>query len=119
MAIEDPVSERGFADPRNDWETKLRGLVGKRGFDPPEYYALRDDLKLTVYDPYIPEKEEEEQDPYNAIFIQPAPGGPPCEISKLLERLAPVTGRREKQYRYYVPKECEDAAKALAASRQW
>jgi len=118
-AIEDPVSERDFADARDKWEEALECVVSKQGFERPEHYALRDDLKLTVYNPYTPEKEEQEQDPYNAIFIQPTTGGSPREISKLLERLAPVTGVRERQYRYYVPKECRDAAMSLAASRKW
>jgi len=118
-AIEDPVSEKDIADARDKWEEALQGVVSKQGFDRPECYALRDDLKLTLYNPYSPEKEEQEQDPYNAIFIQPTTGGSPREISKLLERLAPVTGVRERQYRYYVPKECRDAAMSLAASRKW
>ena len=118
-AVEDPVSETAFADARADWEAELRRIVGEHQFDPPEYYALRDDLKLSVYDPYTPEKEEKEQDPYNAIFIQPASGGPPREISTVLKRLAPVTGLREKRYRYYVPKQCRDAVRDLASSRAW
>jgi HD superfamily phosphohydrolase len=118
-AIEDPVSERSVADARDGWEEELRRVVRQQGFDPPQCCALRDDLKLTIYNPYTPEKEEKEQDPYNAIFIQPSGGGDMCEISRLLERRGPVTGVREKQYRYYVPKECRDAAMSLAISRAW
>lgn len=117
--IEDPVSERGFDDARERWEEALRRLVASKGHTPPEHYALRDDLKLTVYNPYVPEKEEKEQDPYNAIFIQPANGGPPREISSLIERLASVTGVRQDQFRYYVPQDCRDEAKSLAASKCW
>lgn len=117
--IEDPLSERGFADARDAWEVELRRVVGEHGFEPPECYVLRDDLKLTVYDPYTPEKEEEEQDPYNAIFIQPAGGGRVREISTLLDRLGAVTGIRDRQCRYYVPKECRDAARKLAESKEW
>jgi hypothetical protein len=118
-AVEDPVSEAAFGDAHADWEAELRRIVGEHQFAPPEYYALRDDLKLSVYDPYTPEKEEKEQDPYNAVFIQPASGGPPREISTVLKRLAPVTGLREKRCRYYVPKECRDAVRDVAASRAW
>lgn len=117
-AIEDPVSEEPFQGARQDWEEEVQRVVGEHGFDP-EYYMLRDDLKLTVYNPYTPEKEEEEQDPYNAIFIQCPDGGRPREISRILERLAQVTGVRERQYRYYVPKECQDAVKSLASKKKW
>jgi HD superfamily phosphohydrolase len=117
-AIEDPVSEVAFSDARDVWERALGDAVRGSGFDP-EHYALRDDLKLTIYNPYIPEREEPEQDPYNAIFIQSGPQDRPREISTVLERLAPVTGAREKRYRYYVPRECRDAARALASSKKW
>lgn len=117
-AIEDPVSEITFSDSRDDWECALEKTVRDNGFDP-EYYALRDDLKLTIYNPYIPEREEPEQDPYNAIFIQAGPKNKPREISTELDRLAAVTGAREKRYRYYIPRECRDAAIEIASSRTW
>lgn len=118
-AIEDPVSEAAFDDARDEWESELRTCVEAQGFQPAKYYALRDNLKLTVYDPYVPEREEREQDPYNAIFIQPDGGGEPQEISGTLERLAPVTGARERRYRYYVPRECRDAVRKLVESKDW
>ena len=118
-AIEDPVSETAFADARNSWENELKSAVRESGFEHAEYYALRDDLKLTIYNPYIPEKEEKEQDTYNAIFIQGDHGQKPREISTILDRLKPVTGAREKRYRYYVPQECRERVMALIASRQW
>jgi hypothetical protein len=85
----------------------------------PGCYAPRDDLRLTVYDPYMPEKEEEEQDPYNAIMVRPKPDAPPQEISKQLRRLEPVTGIRNQRYRYYVPKQVRDQAQSLAESQSW
>ena len=90
-AIEDPVSEMAFSDARNTWEQELAAKLAEQGFDP-EFYALRDDLKTTIYDPYIPEKEGAEQDPYNAIFVASAAAGKPREISTVLDRLASVTG---------------------------
>ncbi len=118
-AVQDPVIDGQFGDSRHAWEEALMDVVFRGGFKMPKYYLLRDDLKLTVYNPYLPEKEEEEQDPYNAIMVAPASGGPPQEISRLLPRLAAVTGVREKRYRYYVPKDVRDAARDLAASRKW
>ena len=117
-AIEDPVSQAAFSDARDAWERELRTKVAEERFDP-DYYALRDDLKLTIYDPYTPEKEDEKQDPYNAIFVQSEPRRKPREISTVLKRLAPVTGAREKRYRYYVPRECREAVKTLRDSREW
>ena len=117
--IEDPVSEKGFDDARGHWEKELRHVVSSKGHTPPEHYAIRDDLKFTVYSPYVPEKEENEQDPYNAIFIQPAGGGPPREISTIVQRLSSVTGVRQDQFRYYVPRDCRDEAQTLAGSKAW
>lgn len=117
-AIEDPVAETAFSDPRKVWEEELRKAVGLQGFDP-DYFVLRDDLKLTVYNPYTPEKEEPEQDPYNAIFVFSDSQPKPREISTALTRLAPVTGAREKRFRYYIPRACRDAVRSLAVSRKW
>lgn len=117
-AVDDPVTETAFADSRNQWEAALAAIVAAENLAP-DYYVLRDDLKLTIYNPYMPEREEREQDPYNAIFVQAAKGSKPREISTVLERLAPVTGAREKWYRYYVPNECRDKVMGLVASRTW
>ncbi|MBN2476466.1 MAG: HD domain-containing protein [Pirellulales bacterium] len=118
-AIEDPVSETGFDDARAKWETTLRKVVAQGGFEPEEFYVLHDELEFTMYDPYIPEKEEEVQDPYNAIFIKPEGSKPLVEVSRLLERLASVAGARSEQHRYYVPKECRDKARQIAESQRW
>jgi HD superfamily phosphohydrolase len=115
-AVEDPVTETAIDGQRDAWEAELRRIVATSGYDP-DYYMLRDDLKLTIYDPYMPEKEEREQDPYNAIFV--STGGKTREISTVLQRLAAVTGVREKRYRYYVPPACRQAAQQLAGSRAW
>lgn len=118
--IQDPVSESWSDGERDKWEKALQDVVAAQGFKPPEFYALRDDLKFTVYKPYMKlESEEELQDPYNAIFIQSNNDGPPQEISTQLERLAAVTGARDERYRYYVPRECRDKACLLATSRKW
>ncbi len=118
VAISDPVVEADFSDPRKEWEAELDKIVRTQGYDP-EFYVLRDDLKLTVYNPYTPEKEEPEQDPYNAIFVYSDSQRKPREISTALTRLAPVTGSRENRYRYYIPHDCGDAVRSLAASRRW
>ncbi len=118
-AVDDLVHQRLDDESPTEWDRKLWDLVAHSGFHPPECYALRDDLKLDIYDPYMPEKEEELQDPYNAIMVCPQEGARPQEISTLLDRLRAVTGKRPKRYRYYVPKECRDAAEELASSRDW
>ena len=109
----DPLS-----DDRTQWEEALKNLVARK-YDPPDSYALRDDLKLTLYNPYLPEKENKEQDPYTAIFIQPSDGGEPVEISEVLDRLKAVTGQRPSGYRYYVPGDVHKEAKTLRDSRKW
>jgi HD superfamily phosphohydrolase len=123
------LARRGFAAieaprPRNeldgdlaDWEEALRGLVAARGYEPPELYALRDDLQTRIYEAYFPEKESEEQAPPNAIHLLPEGGSEPVEISELLPRLETVTNRPVHQLRYYVPKELRRDAEALR--RRW
>jgi hypothetical protein len=116
-AIDDPVTA-SLSDQRGEWESELQRIVAASGRNP-EYYLLRDDLKLTIYNPYIPEKEVRQQDPYNAIFVQSSHGEKPREISTVLERLSPVTGARKEWLRYYVPIECRDEVLRLATSRRW
>ena len=115
-----PKSGQTEWDPvRTEWEQALRELVARHSHHPPELYALRDDLKLDIYAPYSSEKEEKEQSPYNAIFIEPDGGGEPKEISKVLTRLKPFTGKQPKRFRYYVPQDVRDEAKKLRDSREW
>jgi HD superfamily phosphohydrolase len=118
VCVDDPVPETIGANRHTIWEECLSQSVRDNGFDP-EYYALRDDLSLTIYNPYIPEREDREQDPYNAIFIQRRTGEAPREISTILKRLGAVTGARERRYRYYVPQESASAVRSLAASQRW
>lgn len=116
-AIRDPVPEGAFEDVREKWEDALRKAVELKGHSPPEYYALRDDLKQTIYNPYVPEKEKPEQDPYNAILISDGQGA--TEISEILTRLQAVTGKLPKGYRYYVPEDVVQDARTLAESDSW
>ena len=58
--IDDPVTDGQFGDGRLDWEKALKDVLVRSGYNTPEYYALRDDRKLTIYNPYVPEKEERE-----------------------------------------------------------
>jgi hypothetical protein len=111
-----PDSASAWTSAQTEWEKALQELVRRNGYDFPEFYSLRDDLKLNIYAPYSSEKEEQEQSPYNAIFIQPVDGSEPMEISHVLPRLSAFTGKRPKRFRYYVPKEIRDSAEKLSAS---
>jgi HD superfamily phosphohydrolase len=97
-------------------DRELKGLVAGRGYEPPEVYALRDDLKTKIYDAYFPEKESDEQVPINAIRLT-VEGRAPEEISELLPRLKAVTNKPAHQVRYYVPKELRKEAEELR--RKW
>lgn len=114
--IPDPVPSEAFEDVREAWETALHEEVSAAGFDP-AFYALRDDLKQTVYDPYSPEKEEAEQDPYNAILIKR--DSKHEEISGVLPRLGSVTGKRPKEYRYYVPRQAAGRVQGRIERGDW
>lgn len=120
--IDAPEPTDLFADDWTPWETALRELVGKKGFSPPEFYVLRDEPKLTIYQtiyqPYRPEAKEE-QDPFNAILIQQSDDEEPTEISTVLKRLKHVIEEPHEQVRYYVPKEAREDAKQLRGSWEW
>jgi HD superfamily phosphohydrolase len=118
-AIEDPHRKNPLSTDRTEWEAALGELAAQHGFHPPECYVLRDDLNLSIYAPYSSEKEKEEQNPYNAIFVDSEEGGEPVEISQALARLKPFTGKLPKRFRYYVPKDLRDKASRLRDSREW
>ncbi len=86
-------------------EKDLRGVVKRKGYSPPSLYCLRDELKSKYTQPYVPEKEEDEQSSKNAIRIKVEGSDRPVEISELLPRLKPVTTKQARRYRYYVPKD--------------
>jgi uncharacterized protein len=87
--------------------------VRDAGYDPPEMYCLKDCVKAKYNQPYFPEKEADEQSIKNAIRLKI--DGRPVEISTLLDRLKPLTQEPVERVRYYIPKELQQAAKALRA----
>lgn len=114
--IDPPVSENELVPIDERWEAALRDVVKNAGYDPPEYFCLRDQVKAKYHQPYFPEKESDEQSTRNAIRLRGA-DGQGIEISKLLDRLKPVTQRPKDHVRYYVPREVRDAAMKLR--REW
>lgn len=99
-----------------DWERRVCQVLRTRGFEPPEAYLLKDQLKGKYHQPYFPEKESDEQSAKNAIRIRVAGDPIPREISTLLPRLKPVTENPVDEIRYYVPAEVRsDVAKVTDA----
>lgn len=101
--IEAPPLGDDLTDGYARWEEALRTVVSEAGFDPPEAYCLRDQLKGKYNQPYFPEKESDEQSAKNAIRIKVGGEAVPIEISRLLPRLEPITTESQDRYRYYVP----------------
>jgi HD superfamily phosphohydrolase len=99
------------------WEAALRELVRKSGYDPPEMYCLPDRMKGQYNQPYFPEKESDEQSVKNAIRINIAGEARPVEISRLLDRLKPLTQEPVDRVRYFVPKDVQ--AEALRLRSEW
>lgn len=95
-------------------ERKLRALVQRKGYSPPSSFCLRDELKSKYRQPYVPEREADEQSSKNSIRLRDG-ADKLVEISDLLPRLKPLTTEQAPQFRYYVPKEAQDAAKKLCA----
>lgn len=86
------------------WEVKVLDVLRTKGFDPPEAYFLKDEVKGKYYQPYFPEKQSDEQSARNAIRVVLG-DGKPHEISTLLSRLKPVIEDPPGDVRYYVPLE--------------
>lgn len=100
------------------WETALLDLVQQHvEYDPPEMYCLKDKLNSKYAQPYFPERERDEQGVSNAIRVETKDSSEPIEISQVLSRMRPLTKKPPDKFRYYIPKDLEDAAMKLR--RDW
>jgi HD superfamily phosphohydrolase len=116
--VEAPVMRQPLAEGLKEWEEALRSLVGKKTeYAPVEAYCLRDDLDPKYSQPYVREKEGEEQAVSNAIRILIAGSAQPIEISERLPRLQPLVDKLPPRVRFYVPKDLRDQAQKL--QRDW
>jgi HD superfamily phosphohydrolase len=114
LAMVDPPPPRDELAPSNaEWEEELYALVRRSSYDPPKMYCLKDEVKAKYNQPYFPEKEADEQSVKNAIRVQVSGQARPVEISRLLERLKPLTQEPVDRVRYYLPKELQHQAIAL------
>jgi hypothetical protein len=96
------------------WESRLRKLVQKKSeYAPVDMYCLKYTVKAKYSQPYIPEKERDQQTAANSIRILPEDETRPVEVSERLPRLRPLTARPAALYRYYVPKDLQAEAKKL------
>lgn len=116
--IDAPNFEGALAPDYEGWENALKGLVGSRlEYDPPEMYCLVDRVKAKYNQPYLPEKEDNEQSVKNAIRVLVEGSEKPIEVSKRLDRLKAVTEAPAEKVRYYVPKDLQKDAQHLLS--QW
>lgn len=94
----------------------VQGYLRQKGFDP-DYYFFEDVPKATVYEPYRPATEVEDQSSVNSIMLYDFSWTPKGfrEISDVpdLERLRAITGKLSPIIRYYFPKEHEKQIKKL------
>lgn len=112
----DPPPQRGnpLAGGHAEWESALSDLVRRHGYDTPDAYCLKDQVKGKYHQPYFPERESDEQSARNAIRLRIG-GTAPVEISTVLPRLQPVTQKPLDQVRYYVPPDVRARAEKLRA----
>jgi HD superfamily phosphohydrolase len=126
--VDPPPPKDELAPSYAEWEAALLELVKGAGYEPPEMYCLKDEVKAKYNQPYFPEKEEDEQSVKNAIRIKVAGEAKPVEVSRLLARLRPskdeAAGRLKPlteeplaRVRYYLPKELQ--AQALQRKANW
>ena len=93
----------------------VRDYLRQKGFDP-VYYFFEDVPKATIYEPYRPAAEVEDQSSVNSIMLYDSSWKPTGfkEISDCLERLQAITvGKIFPIFRYYFPKEHEKQIKKL------
>jgi HD superfamily phosphohydrolase len=110
-----PSLQEQLAPSYGEWEAALLKLVRDGGYDPPEMYCLKDEVKAKYNQPYFPEKESDEQSVKNAIRVKVAGESRPVEVSRLLDRLRPLTQEPVDRVRYYLPKELQEKAQKLRA----
>ncbi len=114
--VESPDFEGDISPRYEEWESALKRIVeSKVEYSDSEMYCLRDELKAKYNEPYIPEKEGDEQSVENVIRIKIEGAPKPIEVSKLRPRLAPLTQDPVARRRYYLPKELQAEAKKLRA----
>jgi len=115
--IDPPDFEGDLAPDLRGWGEELRKLVSSKvEYDPLEAYCLADRVKAKYYQPYFPEKEDDEQSVKNAIRVRVEAEPRPIEISNRLTRLKPVTEAPAEKVRYYIPKDLQNDAQRLRAN---
>lgn len=112
--VRPPVPENQLTEDLRPWEEKVRKILIANGFDNPDYYCLKDELKAKYLTPYRPEPEQEQQDQTNAIFVK-QDSGVVLEVSEFMPRLKAVVdmARPSNTTRYYVPKAVREEVQAL------
>ena len=112
--IEAPEFKDSLAPDYEGWEAALKELVRSRSeYDLVDMYCLRDKVKAKYHQPYFPEKESDEQSVKNAIRVVIEGESKPVEVSKLRDRLTPLTQEPLDRVRYYLPKDLQADAKRL------
>lgn len=112
--IEAPEFNDSLAPDYDAWEAALKDLVRSRSeYEPVDMYCLQDRVKAKYHQPYFPEKESDEQSVKNAIRVVIEGESKPVEVSKLRDRLTPLTQAPLDRVRYYVPKDLHADAKKL------
>lgn len=110
--LEAPETQPTLDEEHNDWDVALQEMIeSHQEYRPAEMYCLIDAVKSKYHQPYIPEKESEEQSVKTAIRVV-TDSGEAVEISKLLPRLRPLTEPVSTR-RYYIPHELKQEALKL------
>ena len=113
VMVEPPRPQDELTMDYRDWEAAAHKILRENGFQDAEMYCLPDTLKGKYRQPYIPEKESDQQSVRNAIRVLPPGGGTPIEISQVMTRLQAVTTKTPDQRRYYVPREVREPIQKL------
>lgn len=116
--VEPPVPPPSLVPDDSSWEAAVHECLRTHGYEKPEWYCLKDQIKAKYRMPYLPEKEPDQQTPTNTIFVEDD-AGKPVEISTLMPRLRPISEVQPTRPRYFVPREPSVRRDIEKLAREW
>jgi len=116
--VEPPGQPPALHQDYSAWEAAVYQCLKRHGYEKPEWYCLKDEIKPKYRTPYRPEKDLGEQTATNTIFVEDD-SGTPVEISTIMPRLRPISEVQLPRPRYYVPRESEVRRQIEKLAKEW
>lgn len=116
--VEPPQPPPTLLADHSAWESAVHERLREHGYNEPQWYCLKDEIKPKYRMPYRPEKEADQQTATNTIFVEDDTGTP-VEISTIMPRLRPIAEVQVPRPRYFVPRETEVRRAIETLAREW